>query len=299
MNQPDRTNITIRFDTVNICFGTQITAEPSPSGKTTQEQRIKALFSPGVPQPDKTLPVRPSTSSALGTICASVTYPLGSSPDEVRAFVYPAEYFPSPPPGDTPPTQAMPGTSSTTGTTVCWTWNSGNPVPGANYSMGGNANQLAIWKKTAGTWHFDGTVPFTGVTGTTGPCGSGSGSGSGSKQSVSPPGKTFPAIWCAVIRGFSGTPLPSLNANWALRQVAKASVPTWDNGGGDGGTVKVTLTLDKQRGWDLTLAVQQIRITYTLPFRDHAFGPLHFPARQENVAPVGMVSLPAIDVFAM
>ena len=81
--------------------------------------------------------------------------------------------------------------------------------------------------------------------------------------------------------------------------MTKATVPTWDNGGDDGGAVKVTLTLDKQSEWHLTLAVQQIRIAYTLPLQGHAFGPLKFPARQENVAPVGLVALPAIEVLAM
>jgi hypothetical protein len=292
MSQPDRSTITINCKNVNIYFGTQAAAQQ------TLQLRTDALFSPVIPMPGATLPVRPSTTSALGTICAQVTYDGSTLPLSVQAWVYPLEYFPADPPAS-PPTQAVTGICTTRGSTAIWSWNSSNPVPGANYSSGGNQNKLAIWRQDSTSWSFDGSVLFTGLPGTTGPCGSGSGSGSSTRQNAWSPRKSYPKMWNASIRGFKGTILASFNANWALRLVPKTAVPTWDNGGDEGGNIKVALTLDEQRGWTLTLSVQEIRITYMLPFKDHAFGPLRFPARETDVAHIGRVSLPPIDVVAM
>src|SRR4029077_20937706 len=102
-----------------------ITAEQSQGRKTILERKgITPLFDKSVPPSGGTLPVRPSTTSALGTICASVTY-TANAPGAAQALVYPAEYFPSPPPA-TPPGQAVPGTMSTVGSSVIFTWNSSN-----------------------------------------------------------------------------------------------------------------------------------------------------------------------------
>jgi hypothetical protein len=292
VNAPNRFNI--RFNNINIyCGSTHGSQKEPPESSASPSGIFDPLFDLSSPAANDSRAVQPGTASALGSICASVQYNSRTIPDAVSALVYPALLFPDSP-SDAVPGRAVAGVSTSAGVWV-WDNNHGNLVPGADVAAGGAPNYLAVWRIDSGVPHFDGSVNFLGVPGTTGSCGTGSGSGSEGYLAVK--GKLFPAVWCAVITGFCGLPLAAFNAHWALRRLHVALDPSWENGGDGLHSAKVRLSIDQPHGWNLSLTLGQVQVVYTLPFHGDTFGPLRFPGRRTVVPALGLVDLPAIEVL--
>lgn len=253
--------------------------------------KLDVFFNRSVPAAGDTVPVKPSGTSGLGSICATVGY--STAQIAVKALVYPAALYPS---GPNPPlpSSAVLGTPSA-GDTV-WSWTDSNMVPGADHSTvsPGAKNYLCVWRdQGGGNFVFDGSVFFYGLTGTSGPCGSGSGSRG---SVVAMQGHLYPVFWYAEATGFTAEPLAGFNALWGLRQDTRSARPTWDNRGDGKKAVRVQLTESANRGWELSFAHGSIHIRYTAPASGGAFGPIKFAGRQETVPGVGSVALPPVLV---
>ncbi|MDB5311114.1 MAG: hypothetical protein JWO38_5316 [Gemmataceae bacterium] len=300
MSSPSPEHISIRLE---VHIPTQGGARPvliqHPPAAVVQA-RLFGNVTSSSPQSNSTCPVRQmggsGSGTGIGTICGWVTYSTAQA--DVFALASPtSSYVPSATPGASA-VRGIPDASQS-----LWTWSAGNEIPGACYSAAGVADTLAVWSRpTAGSgsgssWVLD-EIPFTGIPGTTGPCGTGSGAvmiATAAATKVT----TYPALWCVVIAGFHADPLRALNAIWALRQVADSPSPTWDNAGDGIHVGHIRLRLCNTRGWELTLTHGAVALTYAIPFGGSAFGPLLFPAQQTNVPPVGLVNLPPITVSAV
>jgi hypothetical protein len=291
MNLPPA-NVHFHFETLNLCFGTQVTAAGREHGKDAQVSPFPffPLFINPNPAAGTQQPTRTTSSSALGSICAQVNYNT-PFPDEVRALVYPVLLFPDSPP-DMPPTNAVPGTRASGG--AKFTWTEGNDVPGTDHTpSAAPLNRLAVWRRDGTTWKYDSFVQFLGKTGTAGHCGTGTGSG----PNLVAVGTVYPAQWALSGAGFREPPLRVFNASWLLRQRAGAGF-TWDNGGDAENAPGVRLEASPE-GWKLQLRYRKVDLVYSLAAGGSTFGPLRFPSHRAEVVELGRVELPPLDVAAV
>jgi hypothetical protein len=234
--------------------------------------------------------VIPDGSGGRGSIAASAKYASAPDPgDSVKAEVV-----------QTSALSTMPSGTAVSGvrldpTKLIWSWQGANRIGNAVYSSTGEPNYVNFWTKSGGKWSLL-QVPFTGLSGGTGghDC-STAGSGSGmTKTHALPAARTYPAVWLVAAGGFAVSPLVLFNATWALRQVASAAHPTWDNAADGHSAPRVQLKLCPTNGWELGLHFGDVRVGYALPFRGDAFGPLEFPERHDTVHGLGAVALPRV-----
>lgn len=297
-----QTPIHITIHNVHFCLGTQNVggSEPPPAGARQAAQRsawVPYALIPVFPTNGSTHNVHPSTTSGLGTICAHWKEDNGQNiPDDVKALVYPKSHYHAAGLPTTPPSDAVSGNSSDGG--VNWHWNNAvsQEVKGADHTQAGVDNVLVLWRQDGTTWSLvTDRVTFSGVTDNTGTC-----MGSSAPESFPAiQGMIFPAVWLVPIKGFKEAPLGLFNGNWALRQLSGTPTFTWCNGGDGKLSPSVKLYCHSAKGWQLALRLQQIQINYTLPWKKNPFGPLRFPAHQAKIAPLGAVTLPAIDASPM
>jgi hypothetical protein len=289
----------------SVQFANTGSPEPVPQrapqiGRITIEDDIRFQC----PDNNGQVPVRLSGSGGTGTICGWVQFVTGGV-TVVRALVVQDPLLL----GSTPPATAVGGVQSTSDPRL-WTWN-GNlgqtEIPGA---VVGSNNTLALWWLGSGSgsasWTRH-TVTFTGVTGTTDPCGGGNSACFSGSTPLVPPGvapsrpapRTYPAVWLVATGGFVVAPLALFNATWALREVHSAARPTWDNAADGHAAPRVQLKLCPKDGWILGLHFREVEVRYTLPFTNDPFGPLVFAERVETVHGLGTVLLPRVLVSAV
>jgi hypothetical protein len=238
------------------------------------------------PDAGVTKSVRPSSQSALGTICARVVFNL--TPDDVRARVYPED---SPTIPSSPPSSATQGVKDATDSTgMTWVWNDAKtaPHPGCAIPRTDHlpataatlpTSTFVVWykKPSATTWSMLTPRQFQGKTGTSGFCGTGSGSGT-----MTPAVSTHPAVWSVEMKGFHG-PEAAFNNSWTLRRTSEERALAWVNQGDAEHSPRLELVhRPEEHEWELTARLGKHGFRAGA-YSHSRFGPLRFhPAKAEG-----------------